>query len=62
MEINLKETYKIPAKVIADLYNTCILIGCISAPIFLTNSWAPESSVHGGEISCDLWACLADKY
>lgn len=49
------ETYKKSEQVLADLYNTCILIGHISAPIFLINSPALlKSSVRGAETSCDV--------
>lgn len=54
MQIGLKETYKIPEQILADLYSTVILIGHISAPMFLTNSLALKGSVHGAETSYDV--------
>lgn len=54
MQIGLKETYQIPEQVLADLYNTCNLIGHISVPMFLINSLALKSSVRGAETSHDV--------
>lgn len=39
MQMDLKDAYEIPKKLLADLCNTCILIGHISAPIFWQIAW-----------------------